>query len=321
MQNVGTPRFYIDSGLYQQAIGAYAPDPDQVSLVQLNPSNIVDKPLNSDGSSNHVTVPRISPIKYLAILGHNGGTMYPEWVNNDNTYGGTENLTEIINAQPYASNTEVEHEGYSIWTFNDNESWENLRAVLGNNFTTAGAVSIGDYWDAPTSPDLKVRLSYIYDGVKNVTTKGGATLSNASYLKSANWGDRGAWQLGSDEAGNPISNLRSGRRECSLSWSFIDHTDIMAKVAATTNYGAGDYEVTADPSENTLLDGTDFFSVVYNRVFSSHLSFIFNPNGGGTSPNNSPDQFAICRFVGNSLKITQTMFRKYSLKIKIRECW
>ena len=78
MQNVGTPRFYIDSGLYQQAIGVWTPDDDQKSLVQLNPTNIVGKP------TNHIAVPRIHPITYCAFLGHNGNAaFYNDW--NDGT--------------------------------------------------------------------------------------------------------------------------------------------------------------------------------------------------------------------------------------------
>ena len=325
-QNVDIPRFYIDSGLYQQAIGVYAPDPDQVSLVQLNPSNIVNRPIN------FINVPRTSPIRYLAILGHNGGTMYPEWLNNDNSYGGTADLTEIINAQPYASNTEVEHEGYSIWTFNDNESWENLRAVLGNNVTAVGAVSIGNYWEAPFAPDLNLKLSYEYDGIKNITTKGGATLSNASYTKPADWGDGyGAWQLGR----NP--NMRSGRRVWDLSFSFLSDTDVFP-VNANTSYAAytsdGYHTDTNNPTTgfedidttsstggtaglftSNILDGQDFFSVVWNKTMAGHLPFIFQPD----KDNNN--EFAICRFDQKSLQMTPVSPNIYKMKVKIKESW
>ena len=183
-----------------------------------------------------------------------------------------------------------------------------------------GSCIVGSYYDMSHSPDLNLKLSYEYDGVKTITTKGGATLSNASYTKPADWGDAGAWQLGSDEAGNPISNIRSGRRVWDLSFSYLSDTDVMPKVAATTNLEAGDFD-TGYPNENTLLDGTDFFSVVYNRTLANHLPFIFNPSGGGTSPNNNPDQFAICRFVGNSLQYDQVANNVYNVKLKIRECW
>jgi hypothetical protein len=184
------------------------------------------------------------------------------------------------------------------------------------------SVVIGNYYDMPHSPDLNLKLSYEYDGVKSITTKGGATLSNASYIKPADWGDMGAWQLGSKDD-NPITNLRSGRRVWDLSFSYLSDTDIMAKVAATSNLEAnnGDYEDLNNPNEDTLIDGTDFFSAVWNRTLGGHLPFIFNPNGGGTSPNNNPDQFAICRFVGNSLQYEQVANNVYNVKLKIRECW
>ena len=53
----------------------------------------------------------------------------------------------------------------------------------------------------------------------------------------------------------------------------------------------------------------------------SHLPFIFNPSGGGASPNNNPDQFAICRFDMDSLQYTQVAHNTYNVKLKIREVW
>ena len=43
-----------------------------------------------------------------------------------------------------------------------------------------GSLLYGTYYDMPHSPDLNLKLSYEYDGVKNITTKGGATLRNAT---------------------------------------------------------------------------------------------------------------------------------------------
>ena len=184
-----------------------------------------------------------------------------------------------------------------------------------------GSWCIGNYFDMPNSPDLSLKLSFEYDGVKTIQTRGGATLSNAIYTKPADWGDGGAWQLGSDVDGNTVDNLRSGRRVWDLSFSYISDSDLMPKVAATTNLGSGDNEYinpdTNTAYENSLLQGNDFFSQVWNRTLGGHLPFIFQANNS----NNSPDQFSICRFDMNTLQYDQVANNVYNVKLKIREVW
>ena len=122
----------------------------------------------------------------------------------------------------------------------------NVDTSIGGNHNGGkiGAVSIGRYYDMPHSPDLNLKLTYEYDGVKNITTKGGSILSNASYTKPADWGDGGAWQLSStlaDGSQSAIpSNLRSGRRVWDLSFSYISDTDMFP----TSSLGGG---VITDP--------------------------------------------------------------------------
>ena len=313
--NVGTPRLYIDSGLYQQAIGAWIPEADQKSLVQLNPTNISNPPVND------IEIPKISPIQYIAFLGHNGGNYIVEW--DDSEY--LDGFEDIVNF-PY-NPFDVPYSGLSMATFTNSESATLLRAVLREG-STIGAVSIGNYYEMPHSPDLNLKLSYEYDGVKNIQTKGGATLSNASYTKPADWGDRGAWQLG-DEDGNPISNLRSGRRVWDLSFSYLSDTDVfpvnastsyIATIGSETGYGDSDFGTNADYDyvfTSNILEGTDFFSVCWNQTMGGHLPFIFQPD----KDNNNPAQFAICRFDMDSLQYDQVANNVYNVKLKIRESW
>ena len=308
--NVGTPRFYIDTGLYQQACGKWTPSEEHLPFVQLNPTNVLTVP----SSTNRVKVPRLTPITYAAFLGHNGGTMYPEWLLNG-VNAGLQDLSEAVNAQAYSSTDTVQYKGFSIWTFPDNEGVDEIQAVFRSGETpespSCGAISFGGYYDMPHSPDLSLKLSYEYDGVKTVQTKGGSTLSNASYTKPADWGSRGAWQLGD----NP--SYRGGRRVWDLSFSYISDSDLMPLVAASTNLGAGTNEEPDFPTDNTLLEGTDFFSVVWNQTMGGHLQFIFQPD----NTNNSPDNFAIARFDMNTLTYNQVANNVYNIKLKIREVW
>ena len=293
------PRFYVDTGLYQRACGKWQPSEEHLPFVQLNPTNVLSVP----PSTNRIKVPKITPITYAAFLGHNAGMMYPEWLN-DGVNIGLQSLTEVVNGQSYATLDSVEHEGWSLWTFPDNDEADEIQAVF-HSEANCGAVSFGEYYDMPHSPDVSLTLSYEYDGIKEQTTKGGSTLSNATYIKPADWGSRGAWQLGDN------INYRSGRRVWSLSFSYITPDDIFPVNATTSN------PLDANPDDNTLLNGTDFFSVVWNRTLAGHLPFIFQPDNS----DNSTQNFAICKFDQNSLKVTQASPLLYSISLKIKEIW
>jgi hypothetical protein len=242
--------------------------------------------------------------------------------------------TEIVN---WIQDGVPEHDGFSLYeTEHGISSGEFNRFQLrlwntqDNNTGTAvklGSIFIGTYYDMPHSPDLSLKLSYEYDGIKTQQTKGGSTLSNAMYTKAPNWGDYGAWQLGD------VSSFRSGRRVWNLSFSYLSDTDVFP-VNANTSYNAtigsetgyGDNAPSSDTDGNYVFDsniltGTDFFSQVWNRTMGGHLPFIFNPNGGGTSPNNNPDQFAIARFDMDSLQYDQVAHNTYNVRLKIREVW
>ena len=320
MQNVQIPRFYVDLGQYLTAIGydfGYDLNDDEMHLMSLNPAKQIEI---SDDTWNGILVPRVFPITYTAWLGHDAGShMYPKWFDED--LAELSNVSDYsgINTQEY-SDENPEYSGFTIATFTDSTE-PYLGGIVGVG-AKIGAVSIGNHFDMP-SADLSLTLTYEYDGIDTLQSKGGASFSNALYTKPADWGNAGAWQLGS----LPNSIPRSGRRVWDLQFSYVDSTKLMAKVAASSNVLATDgndgsgYEVADYPRENTLLDGDDFFSSVWNLTLGGHLKFIFNPSGGGTSPNNNPDQFAICKFDMGSLKYTQVAHSVYNVKLKIREVW
>ena len=215
-----------------------------------------------------------------------------------------------------------ESDGFSICTYNGTNGTEDFfggsrmqvytpeGSTLGTQTLKIGAILMGGIYDMPHSPDLSLKLSYEMDGIKNIQTKGGSTLSNATYTKPADWGSGGAWQLNSNEAGQGLSNLRSGRRTWDLSFSYLSDTDVMPENGITAN---GDYDT-------NILDGNNFFSQVWNKTMGGHLPFIFQPDGGDNSTN-SPDGFAIARFDQSSLQYEQVAHNTYNVKLKIRESW
>ena len=343
-QNVGTPRFYVDYGSWLKATGLFKDYSEAGmtwdnygggidvfrNIIGLNPASQKVFSLNGTQQVCYYGISsgcfsEDSYLNYVAILGHNFNTSncrnYIETYSSDD---GTATLsaTDIIN---YSSSVAPpEQDGFHIMGItNPNTSegrHEGVRINLVPDGDTSytddikiGAICYGRYYDMPHSPDMNLKMSIEMDGIQTIQGRGGATLSNATYTKPANWGDMGAWQLGSDEDGNPISNLRSGRRVWELSFSYLSDSSVMPANASTTNLSGSE----ADDFETDILDGTDFFSQVWNKTMGGHLPFIFQPD----NTNNNPDQFAIARFDMNSLQYEQVANNVYNVKLKIRESW
>ena len=290
-QNVGTPRFYINILEYLSTIG-YT---DIHDVYRLNPTQLKD---SIDTNVTSVSLPNgiFTTKGYVAYLGHTGGEL---------AFSNEFSSDIIINAELKESEDSAllpDNTGFSIRSFDGADIEDTLNTSSENPI---GCISIGTYYDMPHSPDLSLKLSYEYDGVKTIQTKGGSTLSNASYIKPADWGNAGAWQT------DGASNLRSGRRVWDLSFSYLSDTDVMP------NLGVQNYEEDAILSESEdILTGTDFFSQVINRTMG-HLPFIFQPD----NTNNSNDQFAIARLDMKSFSYDQVANNVYNIKLKIRECW
>jgi len=343
-QNIGTPRFYISLGEYLNSIGGLgvtsSEGQDVSSIGFLNPSNpiTISTPSSGDGEADidftfSAAKSFLSEDKgYFAILGHNFASQSSKFSITDPEESTGINETEIINSDISGEYYRTAaHDGFTIFScnygaFDDESSGIRFRP---SGSPKIGCVSFGNFYDMPHSPDLNLNLTTEYDGIKTTQTKGGATLSNALYTKPADWGNQGAWQLGTN-----ASNFRSGRRSWDLSFSYFSDTDIMPINASQSHaaYSSNGYNVNSNPtdintgSENggtagqfqsNILDGDDFFSQVINRTMGGHLPFIFQPDNA----NNNPDQFAICRFEMDSITYTQVANNTYNLKLKIREVW
>ena len=290
-QNVNTPRFYVNILQYLKVVGLVDTDD---SVYDLNPS----KKYNSSTRTINVPDNIFNTKAYVAFLGHKGGELN---INEDYTA----NVSVNANIGTLLNELHPQHKGFSIASFNGQSVTEHISYTQ----NAIGSIVLGNYYDMPHSPDLSLKLSYEYDGVKTIQTKGGATLSNATYTNPADWWNGGAWQLGEEP------NYRSGRRVWDLSFSYLSDTDLMPIVAASTNNESDN--IGGTPTENTLIEGTDFFSQVWNRTLAGHLPFIFQAD----NTKNSPDQFAICRFDMNTLQYDQVANNVYNVKLKIRECW
>jgi hypothetical protein len=276
-QNVGKPRMYLNVAEYLAVNGVMDID----SVFRTLPVVINEVP---------TTTPTMSGIdltnQYIAILGYNGDANITNETN-DIT------ITSIVG--------DMATKGYVIAGISDDVS--TITDDTGNTIS-AGSVLLGTYYDFPTSPDLNLSLSYEYDGVAEITTKGGSTLTNANYIKPPNWGSLGAWEF---EGGNPKIS-RSGRRVWSISFSYMADSQVFPTNLALTNND------TNNSTTDTLLQ-EDTLQRAIHLTNGGQLPFIFQPD----SENNQV--FAIAKFDTKSFQFNQTSLNTYTVKMTIKEIW
>ena len=284
-QNVGTPRFYIDYGQYQIAQGLVHPDmtDNQIKALQLNPTEL--KNIDSFEIELPWIVQNYTSTNYIAILGH---------LETGDDFG--------------YQNPRINEDGLQGWSLFVSQDESTISFDYPNPI---GALSVGHYFDMPNSPDLSLSLTREYDGVKQVKTRGGATLSNATYTSPPKWGDLPAWQIG--ESGFS----RTGRRVWDLSFSYISDSDLMGENEMSSTYKENDITIGNTGFATTLENSNDFFSQVIQKTLGGHLSFILQIN----KDNFQPDQFALARLDMSSFKLTQKANNVYNIKLKIRESW
>ena len=381
-QNIGQPRFYMNIYEFMHATGR-SKIPTGREYLYTNPAKrFIQKGLGDghDGLNDTVSFHNL-PIKlseavgangFMAYLGHNFASCNAEILTQEGSpdYSGIGAYSGVVNAtNSNGAHLKPEYDGFSIHTCSfasfdqtGTTAWGNTGTTMQQRFESGAwgvadpnpynglnlicnSIVVGNYYDMPVSPDLKVKMSIEMDGIKQKKTKGGSTLSNAMFTGPPDWGSTGgAWQLpnGGGEGTSFGTNFRHGRRVWELSFSYLSDTHVMPSNASSNNIYSNAYSAAqmsdfgydeidihqgADANNGAfrenIYSSNDFFSKVWNRALGGHLEFIFQPDGGGgiTPGNPMADQFAICRFDMKSLKITQSMHRRYNVKLKIRESW
>jgi len=312
-QNVGTPRFYVNVMEWLLNIDYTFSDLNENNFPFLRTLPVVPKHPNPDyghySSSgmlwwkqplSHLLLPTDN--MFAAILGHN----IPETEIHSISYEGVNNIN-IVNSTPYGGD-QGGYNGFSIW---DLEGWDEglglSFTLLGDNTNLQmGSLLFGNYYDMPHSPDLKLTMTREMDGVKRIRTKGGADLVNHKYTKPAMWGSAGAWELYSGTSNQALS--RSGRRIWDLSFSYLQDSDMFPdNLTEIENTG---WDIVDDITP-------DFMSEVIRKTNGGQLPFIFQPD----SSDNSPQNFAICKFDMKSFKFKQVSNTIYNISLKIREVW
>ena len=309
-QNVSTPRIFLNIPDYMATTGQAI---DNIYKT-LPVGNHLFSDYSVDNYTSEVSIPSniLGSKCFIAILGHTFNTDVLDYIIRIN---GSDNpsMVEIINGSTSSGN-----DGFSISSFTTEDASSISVGLSGDddkiNNTKIGSIVTGIYYDFHHSPDLSLTLSYQYEGIKEITTKGGSTLTNQYYSKPPKWGNLGAWELG----GNPVYS-KSGRRIWDLSFSYISDSDIFPDNAGLANETIDTDTVLSGMPDKTLLEDDTFFRLIH-LTNAGQLPFIFQPDNTSDENSPKPDQLSIAKF-DNNFSFKQVANNVYNFRLKIREVW
>ena len=282
-QNMTTPRFFINEGLYHQVSKEY-----NNSILEFNPSNI--RTFNNEPIS--LSLDEIP--NYIMLLGTSAGFE----LSGVNTNFDIESVNESYNRAGYVLQ--------SISTDNKDFSLQ-LNGDL-------SALSIGRYYDMPHSPELSLTMSHEYKGVTKQTTMGGATLTNINYYKPPKWGDLEAWELKWNLPIGESKRKYSGRRAWDLAFNYISDEDL-----EPSHYDMSE-ATTQNTWKDNWFSNVLYYTMggTLPFIFQPNKDAQFLVQSGEIT---SIPEFAICRFDMDTFSREQVAPNVYNIKVKIKETW
>jgi hypothetical protein len=182
-----------------------------------------------------------------------------------------------------------------------------------------GGLSMGRYYDMPTSPEIELTMTHLYDGITPQKTKGGAVLPLSKYKGSQKWVPNlanfelgaGPWEF--PGWGGVTGGLNPGRRVWDLKFKYLSDSDL-----EPVHYNVDDRQ-----NHSSWNEEGNWFSSVLFYTMGGALPFVFCPNPGDEyNPYlYKQPELAICRFNMNTFqrkRITKTL---YDISVKIEETW
>ena len=359
----GTPRFYIDIPSYLNSIGVEYTAEELIGnttlskdLFGLNPSNPV---LIGNEQSMSITINLPNGLGnfsdttkgYFGMLNHS--------ISDDIYFSAQAELSyadNIINSDlsggVASRQLSIYNKGFSIFSYNEtiDTNKDSLKFTNIYHYSSTyepiplymGCITFGSYYDMPVSPDLDLSMEIEFDGVNNIKTLSGATITQANYQGSPWWYDadgnkREPWAIGESTNIANSENLtpsdyletpremskRNGRRVWNLSFSYMSDKDLFASnygsstyLETNTDYDNSDLTTDSNDFQYTIDDDDSFSAQVLNKI-SHGQKFIFQPD----NTNANPDQFAICVLDQDSFSMKRTAYNVYDISMKIKEVW
>ena len=215
--------------------------------------------------------------------------------------------------------------GFSIYEFDFKSIYPtgDQLSVAGLDTMQIGSMIVGEYFDMD-APELNLEIGREYaDRNESISIKG-KSLTNSFWNGPARWGRHLPWDLKNIGVEKTNNLLNTGRRTWSLTWKHLDEQKLFPKYSRLNTwfsenfplFGSGQ-EFELNP-ELTLLQSNDWFSKVYLRTMAGSIPFVFQPDG---STNKEPDNFAICTFEKNSLKVEKVSINTFDISVNLVETW
>ena len=192
-------------------------------------------------------------------------------------------------------------DGFRIATFTETLDTLTMEAQ-------GGSIILGSYYDMEKNADLSLSISREYGGTTETKTQNGSYTSNTLWNAPPLWRDLSQWSIRNDK--KDFINYATGKRVWSLKFSYL----------TSSNFWGANQLLSSFSGTNTNLNSSnnnDFFTKVWHRTLGGKLPFIFQPDNS----NNNPDQFAICTFKDDSLKVRQSAHNVYDVSLIIEETW
>ena len=298
-QRIQTPRFYVDTinwlvsrgvassefAVYHAASDSLNHDSDYVDeeLFDMNPANQVVFSTSDSAATraDHVlfTIDKQATsvsTNFVAILNHNMdsaegkfrvGTSASAITSVDPT---AEASASVLNAADSSNIFTPATDGDSIITFDTADTNRHLMVQFEGDSTFSssndlkiGCILIGEYFDMPLAPDMKVTRAVSF-GNDIMETPSGRRFSQAKWLEG---NQSSTTQSGQPfkSAGTPTHQRFGGRTKFDMNFSFLSDDDL----------------TTSDISTDSATDS--FYNMVWNRTGGSHIPFVFTPDGSSTT--------------------------------------
>tara|TARA_R100000152_G_scaffold18399_1_gene10176 strand:+ start:874 stop:1974 length:1101 start_codon:yes stop_codon:yes gene_type:complete len=189
----------------------------------------------------------------------------------------------------------------------------NVTPVTSLSNERLAGVSYGWHYTMPHQANLDYNYSINYDGVDEITSKGGNTLTNKRHSDGVGHLKYYPYQaFRKHPNGIKTREYNSGRKSWDIRFEFIDQNDLMQDYA-TGNPMHQWNDVDGDNTGQWAGLQNNFVSrVIYGT--QGYLPFIFQPDS-------EKDYYTICKFDQNSFRFRQQAPDLWELSLKIVETW
>ncbi len=344
--NVGTPSFFIDNYFYRKTIGGM----DNARSNLQGDINILDDDLFT-----------LRPSSYKTLQNQNGTGSFDIYIPNTGNYTYSGNMScyvAILNhaftqGDNYITNIsyhDVDFSNLNTASFspivNDigegakngstilETTSEEENAYIGINFSSAnslnlGAISTGIKYKMTQTPELDVSMEIEHDGYKSITSSSGADITSVAYTGAPLWNNgvnfTNPFEIysGALDVRN-TGGVSNGRKSWDMKFKHLADEDMFSSNTKTSSHteNSSTYnssDVNTDTANDYLLynmnEDDSFIAQVWNKTLGGALPFIFQPDS------DNYDDFYICKFDKDKLKVNQSAYKVYDISLKIVQVW